>query len=212
MAREHETGGYPVGRARTPRPRGRPRTVIDLTELLDAVERLFSAGGLDGVSIERAAAELGVSRATLYRTVPSKERLLGLLFKRMTDEVTAEALGATKDDGRSAKARLYALLRVQFDAAIRMRDYMFVFFGREWLEPDVYADWRRWSREYEQIWVDAVRAAADEGALSVKDPVIATRLLLGMILWVSRWYRPNMGLDADDLTDEAIRLLGGELP
>ena len=75
-----------------PRPRGRPRRVIDLDDLLDGVERLFRQGGLEGVSIERAAAELGVSRATLYRTVPSKEHLLGLLFKRMTGAVTAEDL------------------------------------------------------------------------------------------------------------------------
>jgi AcrR family transcriptional regulator len=193
-----------------PRPRGRPRKVIDLTALLDAVEKLFREGGLEGVSIERAAQELGVSRATLYRTVPSKEHLLGLLFKRMIDEVTARALEATKEDGRTAKERLYALMRVQFEAAIEMREYMFVFFGGGWLQPDVYSDWRRWSREFEQIWVGAVRAAADEGALAVSDPVIATRLLLGMILWVCRWYRPHMELDADDLANQAIRLLEGK--
>jgi hypothetical protein len=31
-----------------------------------------------------------------------------------------------------------------------------------------------------------------------------------MILWVSRWWRPHMNLDADDLAQEAIRLLGGD--
>jgi AcrR family transcriptional regulator len=191
------------------RPRGRPRKVIDLDELLDAVKRLFHEGGLEGVSIERAAQELGVSRATLYRTVPSKEHLLSLLFKRMTEEVTASALEATKADGRTARERLHALIRVQFEAAIEMREYMFVFFGGGFLQPEVYSQWRRWAREFEQIWVGAVRDAADEGALTISDPVISTRLVLGMILWVSRWYRPGMKLDADQLTDEAILLLGG---
>ena len=91
-----------------------------------------------------------------------------------------------------------------------MRDYLFVFFGRSWLQPEIYSEWRSWSREYEGIWRSAVVAAADEGALQISDPVIATRLVLGMCLWVSRWYRPSMSIDADQLADEAMQLLGGE--
>jgi AcrR family transcriptional regulator len=183
--------------------------VIDLDELLDVVEGLFAEGGLEAVSIERAAQELGVSRATLYRTVPTKEHLLGLLLKRMTDDLTERSLTASKDDGRPAKERLYAIMRVHFEAAIQMRDYMFVFFGGGGLTPEDYTDWRRFAVNYERIWVDIVAAAVDEGALTVTDPVVATRLLLGMIVWVSRWWRPRMELDADDLLAQAVLLLEG---
>jgi AcrR family transcriptional regulator len=190
------------------RPRGRPRLVIDETELLDAVEKLLSAGGIEGVSIERAAAELGVSRATLYRSVPSKEHLLGRLFRRMTDELTAEALEAIKEDGRSARERLDALIRVQIGAAIRTRDYLFVFFGREWLEDDVYEDWREFTHAFEKIWERVVADAIAEGTLPARDPQTATRLMIGMLVWICRWYRPGR-TDPDQLAAEAIRLLGG---
>jgi AcrR family transcriptional regulator len=191
------------------RPRGRPRLVIDETELLDVVERLLSTGGIEGVSIERAAAELGVSRATLYRAVRSKEHLLGRLFRRMTDELTAEAVQATREDGRTARERLDALIRIQIAAAIRTREYLFVFFGREWLEDEVYQDWREFTREFEKIWERVVAAAIDEGALTVHDPKIATRLMIGMLIWICRWYRPGR-VDTEELSAEAIRLLGGE--
>ena len=190
------------------RPRGRPRLVIDEAELLDAVERLLSTGGIEGVSIERAAAELGVSRATLYRSVPSKEHLLGRLFRRMTDELTAEALEAIEEDGRSARERLDALIRVQIGAAIRTRDYLFVFFGREWLEDDVYEDWREFTRAFEKIWERVVADAIAEGSLPARNPRTATRLMIGMLVWICRWYRPGR-TDPDELADEAIRLLGG---
>jgi AcrR family transcriptional regulator len=183
--------------------------VIDVDELLDVVEGLFRDGGLEGVSIERAANELGVSRATLYRAVSSKERLLGLLLERLTAEIDARAQAAVEDTGRSARERLHALLRHQFDAAIRMREYLFLFFGPSWMEHDRWEEWRRWSREYEDIWRRAVTAAAAEGAIRINDPVIATRLVLGMCLWVSRWYRPSMQVDPDQLADEAMLLLGG---
>ena len=38
---------------------------------------------------------------------------------------------------------------------------------------------------------------------------MATRLVLGMLVWISRWYRPNMKIDPEALADEAIGLLGG---
>jgi len=193
------------------RKRGRPRRKIDSEELLDVVERLFAQGGLEAVSVERAAEELGVSRATLYRAVPTKERLLGALLHRMTGEVTSRSLEATREDGRSPAERLHGLMRVHFEAAVEMRDYMFVFFDGSRLEPDDYAVWRNFSHDYERIWVATISAAADAGAIAVTDPQIAARLMIGMIVWVSRWYRPEMGITVDDLTAQAAMLLGGPL-
>jgi len=189
------------------RKRGRPPKSIDRDDVAHAVARLFAEGGFEAVSIERTAREMGVSRATLYRTVPSKGHLLGILFEQMTQDLRAGAVAATKDDGRSAEERLHALIRVHIEAAVRMRHYLFVFFGDGWLAPEQYANWRRWRRSYERIWTDTVTSAIDAGALRADDPVVATRLILGMCVWVARWYRPNDGHSSEDVADEAIRLL-----
>ena len=45
----------------------------------DAVAELCAEGGYEAVSIVDTAEKLSVSRATLYRTVPTKEDLLGIL-------------------------------------------------------------------------------------------------------------------------------------
>ena len=47
----------------------------------------------------------------------------------------------------------------------------------------------------------------EAGYIEKADPIITTRLILGMILWVSRWYRPNEKITSDQIADEAIRLL-----
>jgi Tetracyclin repressor-like, C-terminal domain len=36
--------------------------------------------------------------------------------------------------------------------------------------------------------------------------VITARLLLGMCIWVSRWFRPDGPYDADRITEAAISL------
>jgi AcrR family transcriptional regulator len=60
--------------------------VIDRDAVADAVEGLYVEGGIDAVSIVGAAQRLDVSRATLYRTVPNKEDLVGILFERSMHE------------------------------------------------------------------------------------------------------------------------------
>jgi AcrR family transcriptional regulator len=188
------------------RPRGRPRREIDLSAVADAVAELFAEGGFEAVSINSTAEKLAVSRATLYRTVPTKDHLLGILFERSTRELTEAARDvlARNDQPRE---QLYGLVRLQVDAAVQMRRYMPVFFGGAGLPADVFARWHAWSRQYEALWDVVVARAMDAGVLEHAEPKVTTRLLLGMCIWVSRWYRPNEPYDTADIAEAAIRLL-----
>ena len=193
------------------RPRGRPRLDIDRAAVAEAVGELFEEGGYEAVSIGSTAEKLIVSRATLYRSVPTKEDLLGVLFERGTTELTELAEGIIRRE-RDPREQLLELVRIQVDAAIRMRRYMSVFFGGAGLPPDVFSRWHAWSREYESMWVDSVRRAMNAGVLAKADPVVTTRLLLGMCIWVSRWYRPSEKYDVDAISRAAVALVGlGEL-
>src|ERR1041384_1637806 len=111
-----------------PRKRGRPPRTIDPDAVVDAVDRLFAAGRIDALTIERTAAELGVSRATLYRSDPSKAELLGLHFVRRNEELYRSARLATSARGATPRERLVGLIRVQIQAAVKMRDSFFVYF------------------------------------------------------------------------------------
>lgn len=194
------------GEAAPRRPRGRPRTEIDLDVVADAVAGLFVEGGMDAVSIVSVAKRLDVSRATLYRTVPTKEHLLGLLFERSTRELT-DMVKAVLADDISVEQKLTRLIELQVDAAVRMRRYMPVFFGGSGLPSDVFKRWHSWSRKFELMWTDCVSDAIDEGVLDQADPVIATRLILGQCIWVSRWYRPNEGIDTSEISAAAVALV-----
>ena len=193
--------------ALTPRRRGRPALAIETDALLAAVERLFSEGGLDAVTIERTAQELGVSRATLYRSVPSKEHLLGLLFERMTGELDRDAREVTRARDTTPRQRLEALIRVQIEAAVRMRDYFFVYFDGSGLPRGVYDNWRHWANDYEQVWVKTVRAAIRAGDLPPGDPKLTTRLILGMTIWVANWFKPREGFTPEQVQERAVELL-----
>ena len=185
---------------------GRPRSVISMEEVARVAAQLFSEGGYGAVSIEAVAERLSVSRATLYRTVPTKEDLLGSVLERYTTDLGDRARKAidAEDDPR---AMLENLLRIQVDAAIRTKEFFTVVAGGTGVQSDSYRRWQKWSHEYESIWEDAVARAIDAGVLAQGDPVVTTRLLLGMAIWVSRWYRDSEGRTAEEIADVAVRLI-----
>lgn len=191
----------------TTRGPGRPPKHIDRARLVDVIEELFASGGVDEVTIENAAREMAVSRATLYRSVPTKEHLLALLFERMTSELGLAARIAVSAADVTPRDRLCGLIAVHISAAVRMRHYLFVFFQGSQLPPETADHWRRWRQDYEQLWQEAVIDAAEAGVIRADDPIVATRLILGMCIWVSRWYRPDRDPPAERLAAMTIDLI-----
>jgi AcrR family transcriptional regulator len=191
-----------------PRKRGRPPRTIDTDAVIAAVERLFAEGGIDAVTIERTASEMAVSRATLYRTIPTKQHLLGILFNKMNDELSEAAREVTQRPGTTALERLTGLIQVQIEAAVRMRDYLFVYVDRTRIPKPVYEEWRRWTDGYEHVWISTVANAIASGDLPPGDVRLTTRLLLGMTIWVANWYRPRENISPDEIHQRALEVLG----
>lgn len=193
------------------RGRGRPRRSIDREQVADVVEELFEEGGYDAVSIEETAKRLTVSRATLYRTVPSKEHLLAILFERMTTELYDEAVAIAEDPALAPREKVDRLVRAQIDAAFRQRNYLLVFFGGGSLPAEDFEHWKEWRRKYEGLWLRVVEEAIKTGDLPDDDPRLITRLITGMTTWVARWARPNGPHDSAHVADVALRLVLSDL-
>ncbi|GAS99252.1 regulatory protein TetR [Mycolicibacterium canariasense] len=189
------------------RPRGRPRLAIDRQAVADAVAELYTAGGHEAVTIVGTAEILGVSRATLYRTVASKDELIEILFDRSAADLS-ERIKAAIGSADDPAARLTAMIAVHADAAVRMRGYLDLVVGGVGLPPDMHRRWRTWSRQIERRWIAVVGDCMAGNHLEAGDPELTTRLILGMVVSAARWSVPRDKTTGDAIAAATVGLIG----
>jgi AcrR family transcriptional regulator len=97
-----------TGAAQEARPRGRPRSEKARTAILAAAMELLLEEGLHAMSMDDVARRAGVSKATIYRWWPSKERLA--LDALATEWAVSSTPGSGRDTG-NLRADLLARFR-----------------------------------------------------------------------------------------------------
>lgn len=174
----------------------------------DAAIHLFSTRGFEATGIRELATESGVTSATLYHHVGGKADLLERLMRTgyaWMDWCARRTLeDAEADDAVGRVARLVAAhvtIHALHPARCRVVDTEF-----RSLTGEVLAEMRERRAAYEQMWVAAVRDAADAGALDVADVRLATRAVLEMCTGVSHWFRADGPLDVAKVADAHVRL------
>lgn len=168
------------------------RSVTD-TALVDAARRVFSAHGYPGATLERIAAEAGVSRVTLHRRGATKERLLAELVTRATDDyrralwpaLTSSGSGAERLETvldalcRSAEENMGLLvaLRSRTDAVFHREG------GEEVLTRSVFTE------PIERV----LRDGAADGSLRDVDSVEVATVLFNLVGWTYIHLRTGHG-------------------
>lgn len=161
-------------------------------EIYAAAAELFSIQGYRAASMRELAAALGLSKASLYHYVQSKEELLTLLYTEVIAENTA-IMQAVIDLGLSAAETLREVLVQRVIYTTTHQSLLRVFYEEELeLPPAVSGPMQRERTHYEQILLKLVERGLDEGALhSPISAQMTANTLLGAVNWTYRWYKPG---------------------
>ncbi len=198
--------GGPAGLARSPRIRAkRDRR---RKEILHAALRAFREKGYHGTTLDDIAERFGVRKTALYHYFPDKEAILYACHQESLAELDRILRGARAISG--AGARLAYVIREHVKVMTDTLEGSPLAFEVTALTPArqkaVIAGRDRYERALRRIIAQGV---ADHEFRKL-DPKIATFAVLGAINWISRWYRPEGALHADELGREfADHLVGG---
>jgi AcrR family transcriptional regulator len=201
-------------------PLRRPEAVTRADGKADAAERraemcraaahLFRDRGFDATSVSDVARALGLTKAGLYHHFESKEALLFEIMtfglERVRDEVVVPVRGIADPEERLRELIVrHARIATRGQGAVaHLNDEIRA------LPPAA----RKQIEEKMRRYFDLIRGTLVElrtaGRLRDIDVTVATFSVLGMILWLPRWFRHDGRLTQEEVAEEIAKLaLGG---
>ncbi|MEP7342143.1 MAG: TetR/AcrR family transcriptional regulator [Acidobacteriota bacterium] len=173
--------------------------------------------GYDGASMSDIADAVGISKAGVYHFIPSKKELLFTIMSYGMDTLEAAVIKPAEEIA-NAEQRLRFIITSHAMLIARSsndegHDPVTILVEEELgLSPANRLKIRLRKRAY----VDLVRGTLEqlkvEGKLKDVNATAAAFSLLGMILWLARWFRPDGELSREQVAEEIWKIaLGGLL-
>lgn len=207
MGRDMATS-RPGSRATTA-SREQPRRSARQTEraFIEVATTLFAQKGFNGTSISDLAQELGLTTASLYYHVSSKqELLLRVLATGMSDflhrlEGVVQGSGSSRDKLRIAiENHLEFVLGNPLAVTVFLRE-------RRFLESPYREEYQEQVDRYDKLFSGIIAAGVRTGEMPPVDVQLTRLAILGMINWVVEWYEPGGRLDPTRIKQEMTELI-----
>jgi len=176
-------------------------------EICRTAAQLFRDRGFDATSVSDVARALGMTKAGLYHYFESKEALLFEIMSYGLDRVRDEVLVPIRAI-RDPEERLHQIVIRHASISTQGRGAV------THLNDEIRAlppASRRQLEERMRKYVDIVRDTLAElkasGRLRDIDPTVAAYSLIGMILWLPRWFRQDGRLTQQQVAKEMAKLV-----
>jgi len=173
-------------------------------KLLSAAAHLFRTQGYERTTVRDIAARVGIQSGSLFHHFASKEEILKAV---MIDVIrfNTERMHKAVDEAADTKAKLRALIECELQSIVGdTREAMAVLvYSWEGLSPGNQKDVLELRAIYEQLWLDVLAQAKQEGLVDV-EPFVLRRLLTGAISWSGTWFDPKGAMSLAQLVDTVL--------
>jgi AcrR family transcriptional regulator len=189
-----------------------PRTGTDgrRAAMIRTAAQLFREHGFDATSVSDVARALGLTKAGLYHHFESKEALLFEILVFGLEKVRDDVLVHVRSI-RDPEERLRQLIVRHARIATRGKGAV-AHLGDEIraLPPAARKEIEQRMRKYLDLLRDTLDELNAAGRLRPIDPTVAAFSIIGMILWLPRWFRQGGRLTQAQVADHIADLaLGG---
>jgi TetR/AcrR family transcriptional regulator, cholesterol catabolism regulator len=192
----------------SPAPR-EPAAIGRREQILEIATHLFQKG-FGATSLDQVAAEMGVTRPALYYYFRSKEELLAAIYDRAVG-VLIDRASVLFDEGLPPDVLLHRLVEVHVRTMLQERPIVRVYFQeKDSLGEAASRSVKAKEVAFTKMMAKAIRAGQDQGVFRSGDPELVVNAILGMLIWVYQWYRPERHTEAA-VTNVFWQLLGGGL-
>ncbi len=174
---------------------------VSREEIINAAVVLFSQNGYHATSMQDVAHAVAIKKPSLYHHFESKEAILVAILESTMDRLIQQLEVIARSDLKSAdklreaiKTHAMAIARNPAGAAIFFREDRGL--GEGYLQH--YLAKRD---EFERLFRLIVKEGIERGEFCPIDITITVQALLGMVNWMTRWYRPEGRLSAEEIAE-----------
>ncbi|MFN0096361.1 MAG: TetR/AcrR family transcriptional regulator [Dehalococcoidia bacterium] len=189
------------------------RTVASDTRIeaiLTTAERMFFEKGFRGISVRDLAAEVGFKMSSLYHYFDSKEAILYQIIRRHLDDLLEltelDRLGFAADAPSEDKLRALVSRSIGHLLRSRMAAQVAASQTRE-LDGERAGDITKSVAEFEGRFLVVIREGVERGEFDAHDSKIASFVILGALIRITEWYKPEGRLSADEIADTYTDML-----
>jgi AcrR family transcriptional regulator len=190
-----------AGRRRRPRDHEVKREAV-----IRAAARAFNERGFHNTSLDDIAADLGVTKPTVYYYVANKEQLLFECFLAGLTPIREAFRDAERLSG-TARDRLNAVIRGYAAAIASDYGWCMVRAHDQDLGPEMRRQINALKSEIDQGIRRLLRAGMDDGSIASCDPKITAFAMAGALNWIAHWYRADQAMSAAEVADAFVDFL-----
>jgi AcrR family transcriptional regulator len=159
-------------------------------EILDAAARLFQHG-YQATSLDDVAAEIGITRPALYYYFGSKEDILAAIYERAVGALIDRA-ALILAEKQPPDVLLCRLVEAHVRTMLRERPMVRVFFQEKHsLGEAASRSVKAKEVAFTKMLASTIRTGQKSGVFRPGNPALVVNAILGMLIWLYQWYRPE---------------------
>ncbi len=173
--------------------------------VIQVAARAFRENGFHNTSLDAIAAELEVTKPTIYYYVTNKEQLLFECFVAGLEPILA-ALREQKASDAPARERLNAVLRQYAQAVASDFGWCLVRAEHQDLSAPMSSQVRALKVEIDQGIRRLLKDGVKDGSIQSCDVKMTAFALAGALNWIPHWYREKQAMSAAQVADAFVTI------
>lgn len=196
------------GRQPVPRSDGTNRREA----IVEAATQIFRRKGYRGTTLDDIAAEVALTKATVYHYFGSKAEILDVICD---DAMSAgeQAIHAGLDGSGDAVERVRSALQRYVLALTRQHALSVLINSFDEVTPKSRPQLDKRRRAMTRVVAQAIDEGVRAGVLATADPSLATLAAFGALNWIYSWYKPDGKLAPEQVAELLVaQVMNGLLP
>ncbi|WP_251552622.1 TetR/AcrR family transcriptional regulator [Neobacillus muris] len=169
-------------------------------QILSSAIEIINKKGYSGATMEEIAAELLMTKGSLYYYFKNKSDLMYQCHQFVLSKATEEMEKILDIKEETAQDLLTKMIAAHMEYAIEEKEvFNLIMEPKRTFSEEQLSLVLKLRKNYENLFHQVIIRGVANGEFSVKEPAIARMIMLGAMNWVQQWYKPNGRLNKEEL-------------